>query len=116
MGRVLAIDYGQKRVGLAVTDALRISANALDTVMVQDLMHYLDAYLAKEQVDIFVVGKPTQMDGTDSDSMQYIQPFMVALKRRFPDKEIVMVDERFSSVMAHRTMRDAGLGKKALQD
>lgn len=116
MGRVLAIDYGQKRVGLAVTDPLRISANALDTVMVQDLMHYLDAYLAKEQVDIFVIGKPTQMDGSDSDSMQYIQPFMVALKRRFPDKEIVMVDERFSSVMAHRTMRDAGLGKKARQD
>lgn len=116
MGRILAIDYGKKRVGLAVTDPMRISANALDTVMVQNLMQYLDAYVAKELVDIFVVGKATQMDGTDSESMEYIKPFVVGLQRRFPNIEIVMVDERFSSVMAHRTMRDAGLGKKARQN
>lgn len=116
MGRLLAIDYGKKRVGLAVTDPLRITANGLDTVASHEVLDYLTRYLEKEPVDMFLLGSPKQNDNTDSDNMARVKEFAKALKRRFPDKEIVMVDERFTSVLAHRAMLDGGLKKKARQD
>ncbi len=116
MGRILAIDYGQKRVGLAVTDPLRITANALDTVAVHELMNFLSGYLAKEIVDIIVIGKPLQMNGMESASMQYIKPFVVALQKKFPEIELVFTDERFTSLLAKKTMIEAGLKKKDRQN
>jgi putative holliday junction resolvase len=116
MGRILAIDYGKKRVGLAVTDPLKIAANGLDTVPVHEIFSYLKQYTTKEDVEKFVVGLPKQMDGTDSDSMLYIRPFVAGLRKQFPDIEIVYVDERFTSVMAHNTMLEAGLKKKDRQN
>jgi len=116
MGRILAIDYGQKRVGLAVTDMLHITANGLDTVLVNDVLDYLQKYIAKEPVERFVVGLPTQLNGQESESMQYIRPFVTGLKRKFPDIEVVYVDERFTSVLAHKAMLEGGLKKKARQN
>lgn len=116
MGRLLAIDYGKKRVGLAVTDPLQITANGLDTVASHEVLDYLTRYLEKETVDMFLLGSPKQNDNTDSENMERVKEFAKALKRRFPDKEIVMVDERFTSVLAHRAMLDGGLKKKTRQD
>jgi putative Holliday junction resolvase len=116
MGRILAIDYGNKRVGLAVTDPLKIVANALDTVSAHDVLNYLEAYTAREQVEKFVVGLPKQMNGLNSESMQYIEPFVKKLKEKFPNIEVQFVDERFTSVLAHRTMLEGGLKKKDRQD
>ena len=116
MGRILAIDYGQKRVGLAVTDMLHISANGLDTVPAHEVLNYLAKYIEKEPVEKFVIGLPIQMNGQESDSMQYIRPFVVGLQRRFPDIELIYVDERFTSVLAHKTMLEAGLKKKDRQN
>ena len=116
MGRILAIDYGNKRVGLAVTDPLKIVANALDTVSAHDVLNYLAAYTAREQVEKFVVGLPKQMNGLNSESMQYIEPFVKKLKEKFPNIEVQFVDERFTSVLAHRTMLEGGLKKKDRQD
>lgn len=116
MGRILAIDYGQKRVGLAVTDPLQITANALDTVAVHELMNFLVNYLGKEKVDKILIGKPMQMNGTESASMQLIKPFAAALQKKFPEIELVYVDERFTSVLAHKTMLEAGLKKKDRQN
>ena len=116
MGRVLAIDYGQKRVGLAVTDSLQITANGLDTVGVHEIFDYLKKYLEKETVEKFVIGYPLQMNGQESESMQYIRPFVTGLQKRFPNIEIIHVDERFTSMLAHKTMLDAGLKKKDRQN
>jgi len=116
MGRILAIDYGQKRVGLAVTDMLHITANGLDTVLVHEVLDYLEKYIAKEPVEKFVIGLPKQMNGQDSDSMQYIRPFVVGLQRKFPDIELVYMDERFTSVLAHKAMVEGGLKKKDRQN
>jgi len=116
MGRILAIDYGQKRVGLAVTDPMQITANGLDTVLSHEIFDYLQNYIAREPVEKFVVGLPKQMNGKDSESMQYIKPFVTGLQRKFPDIELVYVDERFTSVLAHKTMLDAGLKKKDRQN
>ena len=90
MGRLLAIDYGKKRVGLAVTDPLQITANGLDTVASHEVLDYLTRYLEKETVDMFLLGSPKQNDNTDSENMARVKEFAKALKRRFPDKEIVM--------------------------
>lgn len=116
MGRILAIDYGQKRVGLAVTDPMQIIANSLDTVSANEVLTYIASYIAREKVDKFVVGLPKQMNGTDSQSMQYIGPFVKKLRELFPDIELIYVDERFTSVLAHKTMLDGGLKKKDRQD
>jgi putative Holliday junction resolvase len=116
MGRILAIDYGKKRVGLAVTDPLQITANALDTVSAEFIFDYLKQYLAKEEVEKFVVGLPTQMNGQPSESMQYIQPFVDKLSEFFPQQEIIYVDERFSSTLAQKTILEAGIKKKARQN
>ncbi len=116
MGRILAMDYGQKRVGLAVTDPMQITANGLDTVLSHEIFDYLQHYIAREPVEKFVIGLPKQMNGQDSASMQYIKPFVTGLQRKFPDIELVYVDERFTSVLAHKTMLDAGLKKKDRQN
>lgn len=116
MGRILAIDYGLKRVGLAVTDPLQMIANSLDTVATHEALTYISNYVGREKVDKFVVGLPKQMNGTNSDSMQYIEPFVKKLREAFPTIELIYVDERFTSVLAHKTMLDGGLKKKDRQN
>ncbi len=116
MGRVLSIDYGQKRVGLAVTDENRIIANQLDTVHVRDIFTYLHQYIMREKVDIIVVGEPRQMNYTLSDASRFIEPFVKKLKKEFPSLLVERVDERFTSKLASRTILEAGLKKKDRQD
>ena len=116
MGRILAIDYGRKRTGLAVTDPLRITANPLLTVETKDLITWLAEYLAKEQVDQVVIGHPTQMNGEESESMNYIRPFMGNFKKQFPNIPLTMYDERFTSVLAHQAMLAGGMKKKDRQN
>ena len=116
MGRILAIDYGRKRTGLAVTDALRITANPLLTIETNGLIGWLRTYFAQEQVDEVVIGHPTQMNGQESESMNYIRPFMGVFKKEFPDKPITMYDERFTSVLAHQAMLAGGMKKKDRQN
>ncbi len=116
MGRILAIDYGRKRVGIAVTDPLQISANGLDTVQSHEVLNYLEKYISGEDVETFVIGLPKQMNGQDSESMQYIRPFVTALQRKFPQIPVVYVDERFTSVLAHKAMLEGGLKKKDRQN
>ncbi len=113
MGRILAIDYGTKRTGIAVSDPLRIIAGGLDTVDTKILEKWLADYFRKEDVSTIVVGKPSQMDGTPSETWRFIEPLVARLKRAYPDKEVVLHDERFTSVMAHRTMLESGIGKMA---
>jgi putative holliday junction resolvase len=115
MGRILAIDYGSKRVGLAVTDSLRMIATGLTTVHSKDLIEFLENYCKKEVVDIIVVGEPKTLQNTKSDSARFIDPFVVHLQRKFPDKKIERYDERFTSAMAHQTMLAGGLKKKDRQ-
>lgn len=112
----MAIDYGKKRVGLAVTDPLQLTANGLDTVLSHEIFEYIEKYTAREPVEKFVVGLARQMNGSDSESMQYIRAFVSGLQKKFPNIELVYMDERFSSVLAHRTMLEAGLNKKNRQN
>ena len=116
MSRILAIDYGKKRTGIAVTDTLQMIANGLATIETKELEKFLTDYMAKEDVSTIVVGKPTQMNGEDSENMKRIEPFCNRLKKLFPNKEIVYYDERFTSVLAHQAMLQSGIGKKARQD
>ena len=116
MSRILAIDYGQKRTGIAVTDTLQMIANGLATVETKELEKFIVGYVANEDVSTIVVGKPTQMNGENSENMKRIEPFFNRLKRLFPDKEITYYDERFTSVLAHQAMLQSGIGKKARQN
>lgn len=116
MGRILALDYGTKRTGIAVSDPLRIIAGALDTVPTHTLMEYLKKYLAANDVSIIVVGKPTQMNGQPSQSMAHIEPFVARLRKEFPGVEIVWHDERFTSVLAQRAIIDSGVKKMQRRD
>lgn len=116
MGRIIAIDYGQKRVGFAATDELRICANALETVHVTQAFDFLKNYIEKENVDTIVVGEPRKMDNTPSESTRFIEPFVNRVKKAFPNIPLVRVDERFTSRMAFQTMIDVGLKKKDRQD
>jgi len=116
MGRILAIDYGTKRIGLAVTDPMNIFASPLDTVAPKDFDIFIDNYLKKTDVDAFVIGYPVQMNNMPSESVRYINPFIKKLKNRYPGKQIHLVDERFTSQMALRTMIDGGVKKKDRQD
>lgn len=116
MGRILAIDYGTKRTGLAVTDPLRLIAGALATVETKQLERYLADYFSKNDVDIIVVGKPSQMSGKPSETMRFIEPLVGRLRHAYPEKQVVLYDERFTSVMAHRTMLESGIGRKARRD
>lgn len=116
MGRILAIDYGRKRIGIAVTDAQRIIANGLKTVGPHEIFQFLRQYVQAEKVDLFVVGHPKQMNNEESESMTYIKPFLSALKREFPDIPVDMYDERFTSVLAHQALLEGGAKKKTRQD
>lgn len=115
MPRILAIDYGTKRVGLAVTDPLQLIANTLTTVRAHEAITYLKAYLQKEEVECFVIGKPLKMDGTDSQSAQYVEKFISLLAKTFPLIPIKRVDERFTSRIAQRALLEMGLKKKDRQ-
>lgn len=116
MGRILAIDYGLKRTGIAVSDPLRIIAGGLETVPTAQLKEWIAKYLSANQVDIIVVGKPTQMSGAPSQSFAAIEPFVAWLRQRYPDKQVVYHDERFTSVLAHRAMIDGGMKRMARRD
>ena len=123
MGRILAIDYGTKRTGIAVTDPLRIVPGGLKTVATHELNAFLADYFSKESVDVIVVGHPTNMNGEESASMTQIRPFVIKLIKQYPekkklikqypDKKVVMFDERFTSVIAQRAILDSGIGRMA---
>ena len=116
MGRILAIDYGTKRTGIAVSDPLQIIAGGLETVPTNTLMQWLKSYIGQEKVDTIVVGKPTQMNGRPSESMAYIEPFVGSLKKEFPEIAVEWYDERFTSRMAQRTIIEAGISKMKRRD
>ena len=116
MSRILAIDYGQKRVGLAVTDELKLIANSLATVPSKDIFVFLKDYLSKENVECFVVGEPKQMNYTVSESAKFIEPFVKKLAKTFPDIPVERMDERFTSKMASQAILQSGLKKKARQN
>ena len=113
MGRILAIDYGTKRTGIAVSDPLRIIAGGLVTVETKELERWLADYFTREEVSTIVLGKPMQMDGTPSETWRYFEQLAARLRRAYPDKEVCFHDERFTSVMAHRTMLESGIGRMA---
>ena len=116
MGRVLAIDHGRKRTGLAVTDPLRIIASALDTVPTAEVLAYLNAYLAREEVDGFVVGLPMGLDGRPTDATAGVEAFLKQLRKAFPGKWVETVDERFTSSLAKQAVLQSGIGRKARRD
>ncbi|MDD2798714.1 MAG: Holliday junction resolvase RuvX [Bacteroidales bacterium] len=116
MGRIISIDYGKKRTGLATTDVLKLIANGLCTVKSSDTISFLKTYIEKEPVELFVVGLPKQMNNEPSESMKYITPFVNLLKKSFPSIPVEMVDERFTSALAHQAMIDGGLKKKERQN
>lgn len=112
MPRILAIDYGTKRVGLAVTDSMQLIASALTTVHAKDVITYLQKYVASEEVSCFVVGKPMKLDGSDSQSAVHVEKFVHLLGKTFPNILIERVDERFTSAIATRSLLEMGLKKK----
>ena len=116
MGRILAIDYGKKRTGIAVTDIMQMIANGLTTVATPELMDFILNYVEKESVERIVVGHPKQMNNEESENMKRIVPFVNQLKKKLPHIPIEYVDERFTSVLAHQTMIEGGLKKKARQN
>lgn len=116
MGRILAIDYGRKRTGIAVTDPLQLIANGLCTVKSAELLSFLETYFQKEKVETVVVGYPKTLQNTPSESIRYINPFLQQLTKKFPTLHIVQFDERFTSRMAFQTMIDSGIGKQKRQD
>ncbi len=116
MGRILGIDCGKKRIGLAVTDPLGMFASPMKTVNVQDFDIFISDYLQKEDVAEFVVGYPVRMNNMPSESVTYVDPFIRKLKKMFPDKPLHTIDERFTSQMALRTMIDGGMKKKERRD
>lgn len=116
MGRILAIDYGRKRCGIAVTDHLRIVASGLTTVPSAQLVDFIRRYREANGIDFIVVGEPRDMHGNPSESTRYLRPAMAALRKAIPDIGLVSFDERFTSVLAHRAMLDGGLPKMARRD
>jgi len=116
MGRVLAIDYGNKRVGLAVTDPLKIIATRLTTVSANEIWDYLANYFAHEEVELVLVGYPRQLNNEPSDAIRYINPFLKKFQLIYKDMPLKLMDERFTSQMAFQTMIDAGVKKKDRQN
>lgn len=116
MGRLLAIDYGRRRCGIAVTDSLRIVATGLGTVDTSRLVAFVKDYVKRETVDAIIVGLPRDVHGNESDSMRYIKPGIGNLRRELPDIPIEFFDERFTSVLAHRAMLDSGMKKMQRRD
>lgn len=116
MGRILAIDYGRKRVGLAVTDELQLIATALGTVHAADVITYLKRYLMENEVECFVVGEPRTMSNQPSESERFIAPFVKTLRKHFPGIRIERYDERFTSLIASRAILEAGLKRSQRQN
>ena len=116
MARLLAIDYGTKRTGIAVSDPLGIIAQPLETVDTKSLERFVLEYCQREDVQTIVVGHPRQMSGEASETMRYIEPLVGRLCRAHPDKQVVLFDERFTSVLAQRTILQSGIGKMARRD
>jgi len=116
MGRIMGIDYGRKRTGVAVTDPLQIIAGNLATVPTHTLIQYIKDYVARESVDRIVIGQPSQLNGEPSESMKYITPFVNRLRKELPDMPVVMYDERFTSTIAHQAMIDGGMKKSDRRD
>lgn len=116
MGRILGIDYGRKRCGLAVTDPLKIVAGNLATVPTHTLMQFIKDYITHEAVELIVIGQPTQLNGEPSESMKYIAPFVNRLNRELPDMPVTMYDERFTSTIAHQAMIAGGMKKSDRRD
>ena len=112
MARLLAIDYGRKRCGLAVTDILQITPGGLATVRTHELIDYLKNYIAKEPVERFIIGLPMNLNGKERESMTYLRPFLKQLEKAIPNIPVTMVDERFTSTLAQRTIIEAGIGKQ----
>ncbi len=116
MARILAIDYGSKRVGIAITDPLQMIAHGLKTVSAKDIISFIKAYIEKEEVECFVVGDPKNLDNTPSESAGLVERFINELQKEFPEIPVKKVDERFTSKMAFQTMIDSGLKKKKRRD
>ncbi len=112
MSRILAIDYGKKRCGLAVSDPMRIIAGGLTTVASHELVKFLKDYVAKEDVGVIVVGEPHKLNGVESETMTYIRPFLSQLRKALPEMKVEMVDERFTTKIAQQAMIDGGVSKK----
>ncbi len=115
MGRILAIDYGRKRTGLAVTDTLKIIATGLTTVPTHTLLSFLKSYIEKESVELFIVGHPVTLRNEPSDNLPFVEQFVKLLKKHFPVIPVEMVDERFTSSIAHQAMIDGGLKKRIVR-
>jgi len=116
VARILSIDYGKKRTGLAVTDPLKIIAGGLATVSTHELFEYIQSYVSREPVELIVVGKPMQTNGQPSENLARVEQFVNRWRKARPDIPVEYYDERFTSVMAHRTILDSGLKKKARQN
>ena len=114
--RIVSIDYGKKRTGLAVTDPLQIIANGLATVSTSELFDFLKSYVSKEQVERIVVGKPIQPNGMPSENMARVEQFVNRWRKAVPDIPVEYYDERFTSVLAHKAILDSGIGKKARRE
>ncbi len=116
MARIMALDYGTVRTGIAVTDELQLIASGLTTIPTKDLLGFLKSYLEEEQVELMVIGKPKQMDNTDSQSEPAIQEFINSLNTNFPNLFVERIDERFTSKMAFQAIIDSGMRKKKRRD
>lgn len=116
MARIMSIDYGKKRTGIAVTDPLQMIANGLTTVDTPQLFDFIADYLTKESVEQIVVGYPKQTNGEDSENMKRITPFVNRLRKLYPQIQVELYDERFTSVLAHRAIIESGISRKARQD
>ena len=114
MSRIIAIDYGRKRTGIAVSDTLQMIANGLTTVPTHQLLQFLLDYVAKEPVERILVGLPKQMNNEASENMKNIEPFVRSLKKKLPDMPVEYVDERFTSVLAHKALLEGGAKKKTM--
>jgi putative pre-16S rRNA nuclease len=112
MGRIMGIDYGQKRVGIAITDPLQMIASGLTTVKTYDLLNFLKDYFEKEEVDCVVLGYPLRLNNEDSDALKYVKQFDTAFRRKFPSMKLVHEDERYTSKMAVKAMIEGGMKKK----
>lgn len=116
MGRIMAIDFGRKRVGIAVTDPMQMIATGLDTVPAHKVFEFIGEYIRREEVDIIVVGKPTRLDNTPSESQVYTEPFVKKLRKLFPAIPVERIDERFTSSMASQAILASGAKKKTRQN
>lgn len=116
MGRIIGIDYGTKRTGLAVTDPLQIFASPLETVATAEFFSFIEEYQKKEEIEAFVIGYPVQLNNEPSDSVTHLNPFIKKLKKSYPGKQVHLVDERFTSQMAFQAMIDGGVSKTGRRD